>query len=421
VSRDVSFGIQTRIDLWKPDMLALLGRAGCVSIEAGIESLTVEGRAALNKRCKLDNDALAALLVEARRHVPFVQANLIGVVADDPALVREWRQRLNQAGVWANDPVPLYPYPSSPSYRALWGQPDDQAWERAHESLSRRLRPLQRPSGGATGAPGRARAVVAASHSCLATWWRAMRDGPPPDDWAWRIARDRRGLEAADLALAPSAAHAAALRAAHDLSTPVQVVRNACGPAPAGGRRDRGVFAAARWWDEGKNGAVLDAAAGLLDAPVIMAGPLEGPDGRTFQARHAVTPGVLPSDEVRRRAGAAAVFVSPSRYEPFGLATLEAAAAGTTLVLADIPAYRELWDGAALFRDPGDAEGFADAARRLLASGSLRRRLGIMARTRARAYAPEVQARQLLAVYARAMARRAAAPAGRAAVARGAA
>jgi anaerobic magnesium-protoporphyrin IX monomethyl ester cyclase len=133
VSRDVSFGIQTRIDLWKPDMLALLGRAGCVSIEAGIESLTVEGRAALNKRCKLDNDALSALLVEARRHVPFVQANLIGVVADDPALVREWRQRLDQAGVWANDPVPLYPYPSSPSYRALWGQPDDQAWERAHE------------------------------------------------------------------------------------------------------------------------------------------------------------------------------------------------------------------------------------------------------------------------------------------------
>jgi anaerobic magnesium-protoporphyrin IX monomethyl ester cyclase len=133
VSRDVNFGIQTRIDLWKPDMLALLGRAGCVSIEAGIESLTVEGRAALNKRCKLDNDALAALLVEARRHVPFVQANLIGVVADDPALVREWRQRLDQAGVWANDPVPLYPYPSSPSYRALWGQPDDQAWERAHD------------------------------------------------------------------------------------------------------------------------------------------------------------------------------------------------------------------------------------------------------------------------------------------------
>ena len=49
VERDVQFGVQTRIDLWKPDLLELLGRAGCVSIEAGIESLTVEGRAALGQ------------------------------------------------------------------------------------------------------------------------------------------------------------------------------------------------------------------------------------------------------------------------------------------------------------------------------------------------------------------------------------
>ena len=35
--RQVRFGVQTRIDLWKPEMLELLGRAGCVSIEAGVE------------------------------------------------------------------------------------------------------------------------------------------------------------------------------------------------------------------------------------------------------------------------------------------------------------------------------------------------------------------------------------------------
>lgn len=133
VGRPVEFGVQTRIDLWKPEMLRLLGEAGCVSIEAGVESLTVEGREALAKRCKLDTDALADLLIEARRHVPFVQANLIGMEEDDPALVELWRKRLIENGVWANEPVPLYPYPSSPSYRALWGEPDDKAWERAHE------------------------------------------------------------------------------------------------------------------------------------------------------------------------------------------------------------------------------------------------------------------------------------------------
>ena len=36
-------------------------------------------------------------------------------------------------------------------------------------------------------------------------------------------------------------------------------------------------------------------------------------------------------------------------YEPFGLAVLEAAQAGCALVLSDIPTFRELWDGAALF------------------------------------------------------------------------
>ena len=130
--RKVNFGVQTRIDLWKPELLALLGRAGCVSIEAGIESLTDEGRAALAKRCRLDTEDLAQLLFAARRHVPFVQANLIGMEQDNEALVAHWRDRLIDGGVWANEPVPLYPYPSSPAYRALWGEPDDDAWERAH-------------------------------------------------------------------------------------------------------------------------------------------------------------------------------------------------------------------------------------------------------------------------------------------------
>ncbi len=131
--RDVQFGVQTRIDLWKPEMLDLLGRAGCVSVEAGVESLTAEGRDALAKKCRLDTDALAALLIRARRTIPFVQANLIEADADDPDAIAAWRERLHHQGVWANDPVPLFPYPSSPDYRRLWGEPDDDAWERAHE------------------------------------------------------------------------------------------------------------------------------------------------------------------------------------------------------------------------------------------------------------------------------------------------
>jgi anaerobic magnesium-protoporphyrin IX monomethyl ester cyclase len=131
VSRGVRFGIQTRIDLWKPDMIRLLGRAGCVSIEAGVESLTREGRDSLEKLCRLSTDELADRLILARENVPFVQANLIEMPDDDEDLVDRWRANLRSHGVWANDPVPLFPYPGSPDYRKLWGMPDDDAWERA--------------------------------------------------------------------------------------------------------------------------------------------------------------------------------------------------------------------------------------------------------------------------------------------------
>ena len=131
-TRPVQFGVQTRIDLWKPEMLDQLGAAGCVSIEAGVESLTVAGRAALDKKCRLQTEELTALLVRARRTVPFVQANLIKSLGDDAEVIAEWREGLQRQGVWANDPVPLFPYPASPDYRRLWGEPDEQAWERAH-------------------------------------------------------------------------------------------------------------------------------------------------------------------------------------------------------------------------------------------------------------------------------------------------
>jgi anaerobic magnesium-protoporphyrin IX monomethyl ester cyclase len=131
VGLGLKFGIQTRIDLWKPELLALLGEAGCVSAECGIESLTPEGRDELAKRCKMSTDQLADRLIEAKRHVPFVQANLIQMRHDDREAVARWRKRMNDHGIWANDPVPLFPYPGSPDYQKLWGKEDDTAWERA--------------------------------------------------------------------------------------------------------------------------------------------------------------------------------------------------------------------------------------------------------------------------------------------------
>src|SRR5438477_11708422 len=48
-TRKVAIGLQTRIDLWDEESLDLLGRAHCISMECGIESITDEGRDELNK------------------------------------------------------------------------------------------------------------------------------------------------------------------------------------------------------------------------------------------------------------------------------------------------------------------------------------------------------------------------------------
>ncbi len=132
-ARRIKFGMQTRIDLWNHESIELAGRGGCVSIEAGVESITVKGRELLDKKCKLSTGELTERLIYARRFVPFVQANLLESQSDDPDDVEAWRQRLQASGVWANKPVPLFAYPGSPDYTRRWGAPDDAAWERAHD------------------------------------------------------------------------------------------------------------------------------------------------------------------------------------------------------------------------------------------------------------------------------------------------
>ncbi|MGH9639143.1 MAG: TIGR04295 family B12-binding domain-containing radical SAM protein [Bryobacteraceae bacterium] len=131
--RSVKIGVQTRIDLWNEDAIRALARAGCVSIEAGVESITESGRAYLDKKCKLSTDQLTGRLILAKQVIPFVQGNLLAMSEDDAEAVEYWRERLHRYGVWANKPVPLFPYPGSPEYTRLWGAPDDFAWDRAHE------------------------------------------------------------------------------------------------------------------------------------------------------------------------------------------------------------------------------------------------------------------------------------------------
>jgi anaerobic magnesium-protoporphyrin IX monomethyl ester cyclase len=131
-ARPVSIGLQTRVDLWDEESLDLLGRARCISMECGVESITEAGRDEMNKGCRMSTERITELLVYARKRVPWVQANLILTEHDERDQIRGWQEHLKSHGVWVSEPVPMFPYPGTPQYMRMWGPPDDQAWERAH-------------------------------------------------------------------------------------------------------------------------------------------------------------------------------------------------------------------------------------------------------------------------------------------------
>jgi glycosyltransferase involved in cell wall biosynthesis len=78
---------------------------------------------------------------------------------------------------------------------------------------------------------------------------------------------------------------------------------------------------------------------------------------------------------------------------------LEAAQAGCPLVLSDIPSFRELWDGAALFVSPDDDRAIARLIEEIIGDPALRARLGAAASDRALAYSVEAMAAATLDVY----------------------
>jgi glycosyltransferase involved in cell wall biosynthesis len=243
--------------------------------------------------------------------------------------------------------------------------------------------------------------VVAVAHSCVATWWQAVRGGVLPADFAWRARLTAKGLAVASAVIAPTGSFANAIADVYGAPYPITVVRNGRSAASSRNvvRRRRCVFTAGRLWDDGKNIALLDRAAAQIDAPVFAAGETNGPNGAAARFENLHSLGRIAMAELISWYETTGVFVSPSRYEPFGLSVLEAAQTGAPLVLADISTFRELWDGAALFFDKDDADALAHAVRSVLDAPDRAAELGARARSRAERYGADAMVAGTLTVY----------------------
>ncbi len=259
--------------------------------------------------------------------------------------------------------------------------------------------------------PFRAPRVVVA-HSCVLSWYEAVRGGPAPPAWDRYREEVGSGLRAADGIVAPTQAMARALSRHHAPIPQPTVVPNGRDPArfPPGEKMPL-VLGAGRLWDAAKNAGALLRAAFEVPWPIALAGPVPEPP-----PPHAIVHGTagagplegwgparllghLPEPALAAWMGRAAVFAHPARYEPFGLAVLEAALAGCALVLGDIESLRETWDGAALFVPPADHAALVGALRALAGDPRGREVFAAAARARALRLGPDRMAAGYLALY----------------------
>lgn len=232
--------------------------------------------------------------------------------------------------------------------------------------------------------------VVAVAHSCVATWFRAVRGADAPDAWDEYRRRVADGLRAADAVVAPTQAILRDILAAYGLERQGRVIWN----GRDGGRfqpahKEPFVLAAGRLWDEAKGLATLDLAATSVSWPIHVAGPTTGPVGDGAAVVHGVKLlGELEPAALANWMGRASIYALPARYEPFGLSVVEAALAGAALVLGRIDTLHEVWGEAALYVPPGDPQALAHAIETLIRDPLRRRALAALARTRALALTP---------------------------------
>lgn len=283
------------------------------------------------------------------------------------------------------------------------------------QELEAALRPdVVHLNGYAHGAlPFRAPKLVV-GHSCVTSWWHAVKREAPPGPYRRYQARVRAGLRGADAVVAPTRHMLLQLEHHYGVLGDACVIHNGIDAQrfAAHGAKQPFVACAGRLWDEGKNLKILEQAAAKSPWPILTAGAPAHPSSKAGDA-DAASPspgtrfsllGPLSRTALAGWLGQASVYAAPARYEPFGLAVAEAAAAQCALVLADIASFRELWQGAALFVPCDDGQGWTRQLARLAADERLRRELGLRARARVRRYSLERFSRGYRRLYAQLLA-----------------
>ncbi|HBA83712.1 MAG TPA: glycosyl transferase family 1 [Verrucomicrobia bacterium] len=242
--------------------------------------------------------------------------------------------------------------------------------------------------------------VLVVAHSCVFSWWLAVKRQWPPSERNVYREQVMKGLAAADRVVAPSQAMRAALFECYGPLSSSQVIYNG---RPSGDfmpqPKESFVFSMGRVWDEAKNIRLLMRAAAERPFPCVIAGDAADWHDRPESWPATRLVGHQSSAQVKNWLSRAAIYALPARYEPFGLSILEAALSGCAPIVGDIPSLREIWGDAATYVDPDDAVQLASLVCSLLANPAAREIQARRARERALRYRIETTAAAYASLY----------------------
>jgi glycogen synthase len=240
--------------------------------------------------------------------------------------------------------------------------------------------------------------VLVVGHSCVYSWWEAVK-GSSPDlpDYHHMV---EQGLQHANCVVAPTHAMLKALQRHYAFTCPTTVIPNGIMPPPDTPHDKLPmVLAVGRVWDEAKNIQALASIAKQLVVKTYVAGNPQHPNGGRAKIDHIDLLGILTPEILQNWYACSLIYALPAFYEPFGLGVLEAAAHGCALVLGDIPSLRENWHEAALFVAPHDTQTLCRTINYLAEHPNIAIQLGCAAQRRAQNFTATAMAERYFSLY----------------------
>jgi len=230
--------------------------------------------------------------------------------------------------------------------------------------------------------------TVLVAHSCVASWWLAVKKEPLPQRYASYFRIVEEAFAMADAVVSPTAAIQQTYQSLYGIRSNQLVIPNGIRKIahPTLLPQKKSIFSAGRIWDEAKNISLLLAAASEIKSEIYIAGPASE---RYRPIKNVTFLGELSRRQVANWMRIATAYVMPVKYEPFGLSFLEAAAYSRPLIGGDIGTLREIWGEDMIYTDPEDKEELAARCNQLISDTSKTKELGIRAYRRSQHFTLE--------------------------------